>query len=89
MKKDKGVSSMKNKIDKIITLVDNSKYMVLDQGNYDNKYYYLVSKLDENDDLTNKLSIIEENNNMVETVKDEKLLEALVDYFKKRFEVVA
>ena len=31
----------------------------------------------------------EDNKQVVETVKDEKLLKALVEYFQKRFEVIA
>ena len=82
---------MENKIDKIIILDDNTKYMILDQGNYNGKSYFLTSKLDENDNLSNYLSIVEENieNGVtsVSSVKDEKIFKALVDYFKKRFVV--
>ena len=33
---------MKNKIDKIITLDDGSKYMIMDQGNYNDKCYFFT-----------------------------------------------
>ena len=66
---------MENKIDKIIILDDNSKYMILDQGNYNGKCYFLTSKLDENDNLSNYLSIVEENIKdgvtTINSVKDE------------------
>ena len=84
---------MENKIDKIMTLSDNTKHMILDQGNYNGKCYFLTSMLDESDNLSNNLSIVEETNNNgitdVKTVKDEKLLNALISYFRKRFEVNA
>ena len=79
---------MENKIDKIITLDDNTKYMIMDQGNYNGKCYFLVSKLDNDDNLTETFSIMEEiiDNGIskIETVKDEVLLKALAEYFNKR-----
>ena len=84
---------MENKIDKILTLSDNTKHMVLDQGNYKGKCYFLTSIIDENDNLSDKFSILEEtkveDKLIVESVKDEALLTALIGYFKKRFEVTA
>jgi len=77
-----------NNIDKIITLSDNTRYMILDQGNYKGKCYYFTSKLDSNDNLTEEFDIIENDNNNVSDVKDQKLLFALVEYFKKRMEVI-
>lgn len=76
-----------NNIDKIITLSNNSKYMVMDQGNYKNKMYYLTSKLDENGNLTNDFNILEDNNGIVNAVSDADTLNILVNYFKKRMEV--
>ena len=78
-----------NKIDNIITLSDNSKYMILDQGNYKGKCYYLTSKLDANNNLTEEFDIICNDNNKVSNVTNQKLLFALVDYFKERMQVVA
>lgn len=82
---------MDNKIDKVITLSDNSKYMILDQGNYNGKSYFLTSKLDDNENLSSNLSILEETNEngkvYVESVKDENVFIALVEYFRKRFVV--
>ena len=84
---------MDNKIDYVITLDDNTKYMILDQGNYDGKSYFYTSRIDENENLTNDFNILEETitNDLitVKTVEQEDLLEALVDYFKSRFTVVA
>lgn len=75
---------MKNMIDKVITLSDNSKYMVIDQGNYDGKGYYLASKLDEDGNLKEEFVALENNNGIVTTVEDEALFNALIGYFKNR-----
>lgn len=77
---------MINKIDKVITLDDSSKYMVIDQGYYDHVSYLYVSKLDQDGNLTDTLSIFEEKENTLTTVKDNELLKKLADYFKKRAE---
>ena len=77
---------MKNNIDKIITLKDGSKYMVLDQGNYNNKAYYLTSKLDSEANLTNEINIFVNNDDYLEEVTDTQVKEALIEYFKKRLE---
>ena len=77
---------MINKIDKIITLDDGSKYMVMDQGYYDHVSYLYVSKLDQEGNLTDTLSIFEEKEDTVTTVKDGELLKKLAEYFRKRAE---
>ena len=73
-----------NNIDKILTLSDNTKYMVLDQGNYQGKQYYLTSKLDLNDNLTEEFDIIENDNNKVSVVDNKDLYDALIKYFNGR-----
>lgn len=79
---------MENKIDKIITLEDDNKYMIVDQGNYNGKCYFMTSKLDKEGNLTDTFSIVEEvvenGASSVSPVKDERLLKALADYFKNR-----
>ena len=79
---------MENKIDKLITLDNENKYMIVDQGNYNGKCYFLVNKLDNEENLTDIFSIVEENidNNekIISSVKDENLLKALANYFNKR-----
>ena len=77
---------MINKIDKVITLDDSSKYMVIDQGYYDHVSYLYVSKLDQEGNLTDTLSIFEEKENAVTIVGDNELLKKLAEYFKKRAE---
>ena len=84
---------MKNKIDRIIVLDDNSSFMILDQGNYNGKSYFFTSELDSNDNLTDNFTILEETINgneiTVKTVEEENLLKALVEYFQEKFKVVA
>ena len=77
---------MINKIDKIITLDDGSKYMVMDQGYYDHVSYLYVSKLDQEGNLTDTLSIFEEKADTVTIVNDNELLKKLAEYFRKRAE---
>lgn len=77
---------MINKIDKIITFDDGSKYMVMDQGYYDHISYLYVSKLDQEGNLTDTLSIFEEKEDTVTIVKDNELLKKLAEYFRKRAE---
>ena len=72
-----------NRIGKIIMLDDQTKYMIMDQGNYNQKCYFMMSKLDNFDNLTEEFSIMEE-----EVVNGEsllsKVLEALAKYFRER-----
>lgn len=80
---------MKSRINQIITLDDNSKYLILDQGIYLNKNYFLVSKLSDTlDDLTNHFSVFEEtkeNNQIkIKSVLNKDLLEKLFVYFENR-----
>ena len=75
---------MDNNIDNILTLDNGFKYMVLDQGNYNGKAYYLLSKLDEKEELTNTVAIVENDNGNIVSVNDDKLLESLIRYFESR-----
>ncbi|HIT22251.1 MAG TPA: hypothetical protein IAB56_04715 [Candidatus Scybalousia intestinigallinarum] len=77
---------MIDKIDKIMTLDDGSKYMVMDQGYYDHVSYLYVSKLDQEGNLTDTFSIFEEKDDSVTIVKDNELLKKLAEFFKKRAE---
>lgn len=77
---------MIDKIDKIMTLDDGSKYMVMDQGYYDYVSYLYVSKLDQEGNLTDTFSIFEEKDDSVTIVKDNELLKKLAEFFKKRAE---
>ena len=77
-----------NRIGKIIMLDDQTKYMIMDQGNYNQKCYFMMSKLDNFDNLTEEFSIMEEEvvngESLLSKVTDNQLLEALAKYFKER-----
>ena len=73
---------MENNIEKIIVLEDDSKYMIIDQGNYNGKAYYFLSKLDSEDNLTNTVSIVENDNGNIVSVKDEKLLVSFMPFLQ-------
>ena len=80
---------MTNRINQIISLDNCTKYLILDQGVYLNKNYFLVSKLsDDFSDLTNHFSVLEEsridNKTMIKSVVDKDLLEKLFVYFENR-----
>ena len=81
---------MINMINKIIYLDDNSRYMILDQGFYNNKNYYFVCEVDDNDKLTDTLTIFEEEieNNVIniKTIENKELLSKVLKYFKDRIE---
>lgn len=77
-----------NRIGKIIMLDDRTKYMIMDQGNYNQKCYFMMSKLDNFDNLTEEFSIMEEEvvngESLLSKVTDNQLLEALAKYFRER-----
>ena len=77
-----------NRIGKIIMLDDQTKYMIMDQGNYNQKCYFMMSKLDNFDNLTEEFSIMEEEvvngESLLSKVTDNQLLEALAKYFIER-----
>ncbi len=77
-----------NRIGKIIMLDDQMKYMIIDQGNYNQKCYFMMSKLDNFDNLTEEFSIMEEEvvngESLLSKVTDNQLLEALAKYFRER-----
>jgi len=79
---------MENKIDKIITLDNNLKYMYLDQGVYNGKNYFLASLLGNDNLPTKEITIFEETimgkTSFVSTIKDEKIYNLLIEYFRKR-----
>lgn len=62
--------------------------MIMDQGNYNQRSYFMKSKLDDFDNLTEEFSIMEEKivngEILLSEVTDSKLLEALAKYFNER-----
>lgn len=75
---------MENRIDEIVTLEDGSKYMMLDQGNYAGKAYFLANKLDENDRLIHIIAIFCKEEEIFKPVEDKNLLRELEKYFASR-----
>ena len=72
---------MENKINKIINLNDDTKFLIMDQGFLEGKDYFFVSKLDKDNNLTKEFSIFEHTTkngkNTVQTInlKEKKLLQ--------------
>ena len=78
---------MENLINNILTLGNKEKYMVLNQAVYQNKNYYLVVQVSENEEeVLGKLKFLEETEvdgeKAVAVVKDEKIIELLAKYLK-------
>ena len=71
-------------INTIITLINNEKYYLLEKVQYNNKTYFLASKM-ENDNLSIRDSIILEmlDEDNVSKVTDEHLIYELLKIFKE------
>jgi hypothetical protein len=75
----------------IITLKDGIKHIVVDILEYENKYYYYLAEVD-NDETTvkNKFSIVttvsENGNTFIKTIKGD-LLEELTTIFNEKLEI--
>lgn len=80
---------MENLINNILTFEDDEKYIVLNQGLYQNKNYFLVAKvtIDEKD-VTDEFKLLEETEmngeKALRLVTDEKVIEVLTKYFKDK-----
>lgn len=76
---------MVNRINSILELANNEKYVVINQAVYKGTNYFLVAKIsDDEKDLTGDIKIVEEKLKDgvlgIELVKDVKLLELLTKY---------
>ena len=78
---------MENRINKIMTLTDGKKYIILNQAIYKETNYFFVVRLSE--DLTNieeEFRIIEEvkkdDKRYIRDVKDEKMIQLLSKYLQ-------
>lgn len=76
---------MESRINSILELDNNEKYVVLNQAVYQDRNYYLVVKLtDDEEDVTGEVKICEEvmDNGVlaIRLVRDTKLLELLAKY---------
>jgi len=76
---------MVNRINSILELANNEKYVVINQAVYKGTNYFLIARIsDDERDLTGDIKIVEEKlkNGVlgIELVKDVKLLELLTKY---------
>lgn len=76
---------MENRINSILELTNNEKYVVINQAIYKGTNYFLVARLtDDEKDLTGDIKIVEEKLKDgilgIELVKDVKLIELLTKY---------
>ena len=80
---------MENLINNIITFENDEKYIVLNQGLYQNKNYFLVAKVTpDEEDVTDEFKLLEETEvngeKAMQIVTDEKVIELLTKYFKDK-----
>ena len=80
---------MENLINNILTLDNNEKYMVINQALYQNKNYFLVAKVtDDEEDVTDEIKLLEETDvngqKAVQLVTDESIIELLAKYFSPK-----
>ena len=77
---------MENRINSILELENNEKYVVLNQAIYQDRNYYLIAKVtDDEKDVTGDIKICEEKLVdgilAIQLVTDQKLIELVVKYF--------
>lgn len=77
---------MDNKINKILTLENGAKYMVIDQCSYQRKTFFLLCRIDETGSLTEEVQIVEERENFVYEIDNQHTLNVLKDFFDRRLE---
>ena len=80
---------MENLINNIITFENDEKYIVLNQGLYQNKNYFLVAKVTpDEEDVTDEFKLLEETEvngeKAMQIVTDEKVIGLLTKYFKEK-----
>lgn len=68
-------------VDKIITLSNQKKYLILDETIIDNKKYYLGLRIEKNEPTNNYLYFEEIDNNNLKPIKDEDIKEILLTSF--------
>ena len=77
---------MENRINRIVTLEDGSRYFVVNQANYQNRMFLFVNKLNEDNDLSKTFSVLEEvkkeDKLKLEEVTDIKILEVITKAFQ-------
>lgn len=80
---------MDNLINNILTLDNDEKYIVLNQALYQNKNYFLVAKVtDDEEDVLDEFKLLEEieinGEKALQLVNDKKVIELLTKYFQPK-----
>lgn len=80
---------MDNLINNILTLDNDEKYIVLNQALYQNKNYFLVAKVtDDEEDVLDEFKLLEEieinGEKALQLVNDKKVVELLTKYFQPK-----
>lgn len=80
---------MENLINSILTLDNDEKYMVLNQALYQNKNYFLVARVTEDEeDVLEEFKLLEETEvngeKALQLVRDEKIIDLLTKYFEPK-----
>lgn len=80
---------MENLINSILTLDNDEKYMVLNQALYQNKNYFLVAKVTEDEEeVLEEFKLLEETDlngqKALQLVTDEQIIDLLAKYFEPK-----
>ena len=80
---------MENLINNILTLDNDEKYMVLNQAVYQNKNYFFVVRVsDDEEDVLDEFKLLEETEingqKALQLVKDENIIDLLTKYFQPK-----
>lgn len=78
---------MENRINKIMTLKDGKKYIVLNQAIYkETNYFFIVGVTQDLEDVTEEFRIVEEvshdGKKYIKNVEDEKMIQLLSKYLQ-------
>lgn len=76
---------MENRINMVLTLVDDNRYIVINQAIYKQESYLLLAKIGPNDEVTDDVVIVKEGkdtfgNERIDEVTDSNLLSMLAKY---------
>ena len=80
---------MENRINKIITLANNDKYLVLNQAYYKgNNYFFVVGVTSDEQDVTDEFRLLEEKivdeKRIVTSVKNPETIKLLAEYLQPK-----
>lgn len=80
---------MTNKINHILTMEDGMKFLVINQVVYNNKNYYFVARItDDESDIVGEYRIVEEQvdgeDTYLSTVTDQDMIRTLAEYLQPK-----